>query len=322
MNRTENNLLLSLHKWASRHDENFLTETFVHLLRHLLQYDPTAAVNILRQLTSGALNLTAEDACLVNITTQVTTSEGRPDIEVRMQKHLVYVEVKAESGADHNQLQRYRSALEKSGFDNTTLILLTRYAMDLVDGEIVADAVLRWYQIAEWLEHELGRETIRQHASVYVVEQFLGFLEGRNVTMEPVSWEFIRGVQSLRRLMEMLDEVLGSVKDSYELLSQFTSAWVWIGYLIGSKPEQYFIGIHYDRPHVLVFSTADIKIDESVREGLGVDQMLYGTWIIRELDLSSEEVHFFARPSASQLQCVKRFLVESLDSIKSTQDSE
>ncbi len=37
-----NNLFLRLHKWASRQDENFLTESLVLVLDHLLVLAPAA----------------------------------------------------------------------------------------------------------------------------------------------------------------------------------------------------------------------------------------------------------------------------------------
>ena len=34
---SDNNLLIYLHRWASSQDENFTTEAFVHLLKHLIE---------------------------------------------------------------------------------------------------------------------------------------------------------------------------------------------------------------------------------------------------------------------------------------------
>ena len=39
MSVSDNNLLTLLHRWWPRQDENFMTEAFAHLLRHLLLYE-------------------------------------------------------------------------------------------------------------------------------------------------------------------------------------------------------------------------------------------------------------------------------------------
>ena len=53
----DNNLLVNLHKWASKQDENFTTEAFVFLLNYLLDHEPEIAVNVLRKMTDGFLSL-------------------------------------------------------------------------------------------------------------------------------------------------------------------------------------------------------------------------------------------------------------------------
>ena len=74
----------------------------------------------------------------------------------------------------------------------------------------------------------------------------------------------------------------------------------------------------YDRPGILIFSTL---LSPVAREG--VEKAGYGRvetepnsptgikWL-SELALDSEDVHFFARARASQLQCIEQFLKDSL----------
>src|SRR5512147_160761 len=98
MSQTENNLLLNLYYQTWKKDENFHTEAFVHLLRHLLQYEPVTAANILRLVTAGTLDIKPEDAVSISINTQVKVPTGfRPDIEIRIAEYLIYIEVKVES---------------------------------------------------------------------------------------------------------------------------------------------------------------------------------------------------------------------------------
>src|SRR5438874_8951321 len=92
-----NNLFLRLHKWASRQDENFLTEALAVVLEHLLVLAPAVGVGLVRRLTGGFIDLPPEDAGGIEIHTQVEAASGRPDLEVRIPHRIVWVEVKAES---------------------------------------------------------------------------------------------------------------------------------------------------------------------------------------------------------------------------------
>ena len=47
------NLFIKLHKLASAQDENFITETFVHILQRLIDTEPNAALFILKTIFLG-----------------------------------------------------------------------------------------------------------------------------------------------------------------------------------------------------------------------------------------------------------------------------
>ena len=81
-----NNLLVRLHKWASRQDENFLTEAFVHLLQHLPAYEAEAGVRLIGRLTNGVIAESADHAKAIEIRPQVVSGEGTPDISIRTLK--------------------------------------------------------------------------------------------------------------------------------------------------------------------------------------------------------------------------------------------
>jgi hypothetical protein len=129
------NLLVRLHKWAERQDENFLTEAFAYLLQHLLDQEPEAAVGLLAALTDGFFQLRAEEARLVEVCPHRAKDTGTPDLEVRTAQQLALFEVKAGSEPNLAQLRRYRGVLRDSGCPSTRLILLTRYPTSLATGE-------------------------------------------------------------------------------------------------------------------------------------------------------------------------------------------
>ncbi len=97
----ENNLLVALHKWAIRQDENFFTDAFAHLLRHLCDESPELAVHLLSRLSNNCIKVTAECVKRVDIATQETT-EGdgkRPDMRICANDQLIYIEVEIGSRA-------------------------------------------------------------------------------------------------------------------------------------------------------------------------------------------------------------------------------
>jgi hypothetical protein len=250
----------------------------------------------------------------------VTTSEGRPDLVIQTIDCLVYIEAKVESGLGHRQLDRYRSELKQSGLATTGLVLLTRYPVSVDASEAKPDVHIRWHEVAQWLEVELGQQSITNQISKYLVEQFIGFLKARNMTMEQVGWELGRGIQALQNLLDMLYEVASACK----VQAEKQTSWEDIGYNLDKR--KYWVGIHYpDQPVSLAFFTR-CPIDKSKAERLGIgqvrtdvvwaaDKMAWANW----LSLDSEEIHFFARSKASQMQCLETFLMQCLEAARSIQ---
>src|SRR5262249_30278143 len=155
--------------------------------RHLAEHQPEMAARVLTKMTKGGVAFSAESVRQAGITTQVTTDQGRPDMEISLRDCLVYVEAKVESGLGIGQLGRYREELKRSGRQVTALVLLTRYPISIAGLTSRPDAAIRWHDIAQWLSEE--RITIQDQISAYLTEQFLGYLKARRMTVEPVTWE-------------------------------------------------------------------------------------------------------------------------------------
>lgn len=318
MEAQRNNLLARLHKWAHRQDENFITEAFAHLLQHLLDEEPEAGVHILEAVTGGFIRLKQEEARSVELRTQIVLSEGRPDLEIRTPKQLVYVEVKAESEVNPEQLRRYRRLLADSGVLSTALVLLTRYPVILAEGDEQPDTFVRWYHVAEWLEQESNRYRFRPVSS-YLVNQFLGFLGARNMVMGQVTYEIFGGVRALRTFTDMLCEAAAACG-----LQALPSARPdYMGIKIGAnlKKPDYYLGIYFDRPEVLVFQTDYRKVDPEAAARLGIEGVAewptkQGHYWQRELNLQSEETAFSVRTKARQLQLLEKFLGACLDTVR------
>ena len=179
-----NNLLINLHRWAFKQDENFTTASFVHLLNHLLMDEPKIAIRILQKLTDGFLKLKVAEVANVQIIAQPITDLGRPDIVISIGGYIVFIEVKVEAEIHENQLKRYRKVLQGCADKKTKLIVLSKYPITS-DLEIKPDFAIRWFQVADWLEKELRSDKIKP-LSRFFIEQFIEFLAKQNMVIKRV----------------------------------------------------------------------------------------------------------------------------------------
>ncbi len=203
-----NNLLVNLRKWVSRQDDNFTTESLAHLLRHLCENESEVAARLLTKMTNCSIAFTPDTTKVATIKTQVTTEEGRPDIEISFPGSLVYVEAKVESGLGPDQLKHYRRELDRAGNKGRPHKRLSfcSHGIRHLTQSVKPDAAIRWHDIAEWLSLERCQNTINDPVSAYLVDSFLGYLKERGMIMEPVRRDLIGGAQDLWNLILMLKE--------------------------------------------------------------------------------------------------------------------
>jgi hypothetical protein len=325
-----NNLLIRLHHWVNRQDENFTTEAFVHVLQRLIDHEPEVGIRILAWLTEGVVDLQPEELTGVSLKTQVATNVGRPDVEIQTIRHRVFLEAKVESGVGSFQLEKYRGELETCGAERTALLLLTRYPVppEVLGGK--PDKCVRWYEIADWLTAELAAGTIKDPVSRHTVGQFLGFLSARGMTMEQVGWEMVQGVRALRNFLALLAEAARacglSAKPSkvpFGLSAKPGKGPGSAGFsLQKSQVHCFLLGFNYEAPGTLHLHTDQIGVDPDKAVKLGKGSVGEWKWSPNgrawgmELELESEEVHFFARSRASQMQCLEKFIGEFLDGVR------
>jgi hypothetical protein len=154
----------------------------------------------------------------------------------------------------------------------------------------------------------------------YLIVQFLNFLRERNVTMERVGWELENGVRSWSSLMSMAQEAVSSL--GYVPVSTFGKDWV--GWYFQEKDVQgrrlgqslFYLGAYWDKPKILVFQTEGVIVPSNFFDIAKCGKMMGPTKWSNELDLDSEEIHFFAKSESSQLQTVLKFLGSCLDLTK------
>jgi hypothetical protein len=314
------NLLLCLHRWAARQDENFLTEAFVHLLRHLLEYERALAVELLADITAGRMQVAAKEADFVAVSTQVVIAEGRPDVEISAPNQLVFIEAKKESGLGTTQLSRYLKELKRRNVPCSTLVLLTRYHQELEEDEAKEVVRKRWHQIGEWCEDAI-RKPLTHPASGYLIGQFVDYLKGKGMLMEQVTWELSRGVQALYNLLAMVNEAIVATG----VQAKKTQEKLWHGYYLDEG--KFTFGLSLDEPTLLYMRTWALPLDPKKAEKVEIGEIIASDYPnetgpirwVNCLNLESEEVHFFARSKASQLQCIEQFIAQSIQYGKTLQ---
>jgi hypothetical protein len=315
------NIFTRLHKWATRQDENFLTEALAVVLEQLLALSPDSGTRLIKRLTKGFIDIPPANASLIEIRTQVETEHGRPDLEIRIVHRLSCIEVKAESELRTGQLEGYRAFLRESGFEFAQLVLLTRYPTIYPPGDTRPDAEVRWFDVADALEDEIPAIESSGDVAGFVARQFLGFLRVKGMTLTQVGKYMPEGIRALGNLMNMLSEAATGCKVSLR-----TSASAdYMGFnLDGVK---YWIGINFSEPEKLWFGTR-CRIDPEATAQLGVGQLAEESWIPgryrwwRGAELDSEEIHFFSRSKVSQMQWVEGFLRECLAMARSIETAD
>jgi hypothetical protein len=172
---------------------------------------------------------------------------------------------------------------------------------------------LRWYEVADRLEREVGEKTLTDPVAEFLCRQLLNFLEARNMAVAQVGWQMADGVRALRSLLTMLAEAAAGCKLSVKK----SPAWEYIGWFLDDS--KYWVGVDFEAPNYLRFQTSGCQIDPTAATNLGVgsvvpEKAVPGGLAWRHVvELDSEQVHFYSRSKAGQMQWLESFLREATE---------
>ena len=103
------------------------------------------------------------------------------------------------------------------------------------------------------------------------------------------------------------------------------AAMEYCGHTFTIRKNEYWTGLYYSEPETLILSARGVnkKVAEKIGHGLVKEWVekgknIYAWW--NQLDLGSEEVHFFAKSKSSQIQCIEQFLKESIQAAGPSQE--
>ena len=277
------NLFSALGQLASRQDENYLTESLVYVVKLLLSRRPAAGLAVVNSVCGSPSNSLFTDPKQVLISTQVSTEEGRPDIEVQAADAQVYIEVKHDSPLGLGQLESYLTELQKMDEKQTRLVLLTRSRYSTVDTTLQPHEYYRvyWYEIFNWLAGIDEQDEV----CYFFARSLMEFLEEKRMSMKKVGWEYISGVPAILDFSDMMEAAITSVMPGIKF--KRTGGWSWRGFHL---PGGYWFGFRFNRPLLVTY--------ENNR----------GTRPTYKRDLDLEEIHFFSLSKDEQFESLAGFL--------------
>jgi hypothetical protein len=279
------NLYKSLSKYGSREEENFLTESFVFLIKTLVERNPTGSVIFLNDLCGLCEKIDITDLDLFSISTQVVLEKGRPDIEIRFgSAALIFIEVKHDAVLGDRQLEYYKEKLEESAIPKKRLVLLTRSLASARETTLKTDEFhhICWYDVHNWLANL--KDNSDDQVGNFLVEQFLIFLEDKQMSLEQIKWEYINGVPALVAFGNLLEVALIEAIPDVKLKKN--AGWTWRGFGF----ENIWCGIRFDNPLILVYENNS------------------GSNPSYKKDLDLNKAHFFSLTQSEQLECLVSFV--------------
>jgi hypothetical protein len=292
----------TLAKYSLTEVENYLTESFVFLLSHLLEKERDSALELLSELCVVDNEFAFDKDEAISVTTQAATEQGTPDIKISSPNKLLYIEVKHDSPLGERQIERYKQALDDSSARIKKVILLTRFAVAFGDEEATPDKHVRWFEIYNWI----ANHPIADPVSTYLANEFKSFLEEKQMTIQRVGWEYINGVPAFINLMNMVDLAIQNAHIDFYPTFPRATALEWRGFYLG-KHKEFWCGIHFNNPLVFTFEIFEkTKFNkELLRESkYKLQEGKERLWF----RLPLEEIHFFSLDKDEQLAELTKFL--------------
>lgn len=302
----EQSLFSSLHIWARHQDENFCTEGLICLLRLMLKDAPTQALEIISWLTTGLIG-SDTPANSIRISGQVTSDEGRPDIEITSPSKTAWIEVKVDSKVGPNQLERYRRDLYKKTGE-VRLVLLSR-STEVLARENQPDISRRWLDLSTILSVALRSMQSPTKASV-LLEDYLEFLGTRQMKLNRISETAAHSISEVATILSQLELACSTAGIKF----RFAATKTWLGFSLGSSTCSGWIGFNITDPQWLFFTT-----DGSPDEGRIVLELtqkcslpgghLEGKHWTNSIDLVNCTDYLHAS-AADQVEYLRRHLIE------------
>lgn len=231
-------------------EENYSTELFVYLLNYSLRSKTELFSRFMELLDENISTSIYDD---FSIGTQegfstITNNRIIPDIYIKRKtvEKYYFIEVKVESGLNFyknvknskgtiNQIQKY----QKIKTSEKNIYLLTKYACGVsFDDCPDFKKKIRLHNIHEILKDYKSKNTVEN----FLISETIKYMEDNNMSIPKVSYELVKGMESLNNLLEQIEIALEEIP--YK--KSFT--YEWLGYYlhVNKGENDGLVGTEYD----------------------------------------------------------------------------
>lgn len=308
--------------------ENFITESFVHLLDFSLENNTDFLVEFCKML-NVSVDKSNYNGIFIDTQRSFETKYDLfaiPDITIQMGNTLIFIEVKFESGIneyslpDHpdkkiNQVEKYQAIKYTQCKHRHLFTLVARSSFtDYSKKNKDFKREMFWYEVYELIRKYKSSNSIE----TYLHNQILTFMETNNIAVPKVSYELIKGMESLLNLFNQIENVLNKLKIPHNKSFGYS----WTGYYIFKDAKKVdrdfgFIGTYWDGEK-LIFEFNDKQAQQNIE----------GKNMISEFERESdskayckyftfEEQHYFCLKSDEQLIKLEDWIKSNYDKLVS-----
>jgi len=306
------------------HRENFFSDAFVFVMNKLLTSENKRSQEFSRKLLG---KICAEDFSKegnISLTREEKIEDGRIDIRIETPTKLIYVENKIDAGIADQQLERYKSHLDKQQKEIKKIILITKYMVDKKTGEFTDD-VWMWYSVYDIIKslmEKYKKDTLKTDIDLFLIEHLSAYMKEERMTIEKINSAFIEGITSMLNLIEQIRFVL--IEKDCQIVSRSAGEKFNGFYFKVNKDSliQSWIGIfyfdNYRKPSLdqIVFQLNELEITETVSKSelhIEFDRKRFN---VPSLLFSFEDSNFFTLEKDEQIQKLREFVQMGIELIQ------
>ncbi len=202
-----------------------------------------------------------------------------------------------ESPLGEGQLESYQRQIQTEYGGRGRLVLLARSSHSVRETKLDRDLFhsVCWHEVYSWLSN---LELSDPLTSLYV-DEFRGYLEGRAMGVQQVSWEYENGIKSMLILSNLLETAVSEAWPGADV--KRTAGWNWRGLCFDGE---YFIGCRFERFKMLAFESSQ------------------GTNPSFRLDLDFDDVHSHSLTAGEQRETITNLIRAARTVAETELDSE
>lgn len=254
-------------------EENFSTELFVYLMNYSLSKGTELFSEFMKILD---VNADIPNYFSYKISTQqvfyaVNNNKAIPDITIKTHNEYYFIEVKVESGINYydiengegnkeviNQIQKYQNIKIP---EKKHIYLLTKHPCNITFDKC-ADFKKRiiWQNIYKLLSKYQSTDCVER----YLVEEIISYMEEKKMSIPKVSYELIKGMESLCNLLQQIKTVLDALKG----VTPWSGSGIeYVGYHLKKGNDKIaWVGTYYNKPAELVFEYSNENVMKVIEE--------------------------------------------------------